>query len=141
MLLDNKEFLFRKHVIYYNRSVVYKFVRDNVLGYKSVYVENDNVVMEYLDLIINMVFMGEMVMKVITYGLVLDETAYLKDNWNQLDFVIVLFSLLDLSLTDYNLSFIKVPLHYADHQAPQDTQAPQVHLPQSQYETTRYFPV
>jgi hypothetical protein len=64
--------------------------------------------MEYLDLIINLIFMGEMVMKIITYGLVFDESAYLKDNWNQLDFIIVLFSLLDMSLTNYNLSFIKV---------------------------------
>jgi hypothetical protein len=74
----------------------------------TTYLENDNVVMEYLDLIINLIFMGEMVMKIITYGLVFDESAYLKDNWNQLDFIIVLFSLLDMSLTNYNLSFIKI---------------------------------
>ncbi len=55
-----------------------------------------------------MIFGLELVIKIIAYGLFLPNNSYLKDSWSILDFIIVFFSILDLALTDYNLSFIKV---------------------------------
>ena len=41
-------------------------------------------------------------------GFLIDSGCYLRDNWNKLDFSIVFFSIIDMSLTDKNLKFIKV---------------------------------
>jgi len=36
-------------------------------------------------------------------GLILDEGSYLRDLWNVIDFVIVFFSIIDMSLSNTNL--------------------------------------
>ena len=48
--------------------------------------------------IISYVFIGEMVVKVIVMGFAMGKHAYLKDNWNVLDFVIVSFSIINMVL-------------------------------------------
>ena len=62
--------------------------------------------------IISYVFISEMVFKVIVMGFVKGKHAYLKDNWNKLDFVIVSFSILNTILDvalkgNKSVSFIK----------------------------------
>jgi hypothetical protein len=49
-----------------------------------------------------------MTFKIILYGFVSDSDSYIKDSWCQLDFFIVATSILDMSLTNLNLSFLKV---------------------------------
>lgn len=52
-----------------------------------------------LDLVISALFMAELVLKVIAFGFVMGETAYLRDGWNQLDFVIVMVSILSIAMS------------------------------------------
>jgi hypothetical protein len=53
--------------------------------------------MEILDYIITGFFILECAIKIITQGLILESNTYLRDSWSQLDFVIVAFSLMDIS--------------------------------------------
>jgi hypothetical protein len=48
------------------------------------------------DIIFTMIFICEMVLKVISLGFIMDEGSYLRDNWNRIDFLIVIVSLIDL---------------------------------------------
>ena len=52
-----------------------------------------------------------MIIKITSFGLILDENTYLKDPWSILDFIIVTFSIIDLSLTSFDLAFIKVIIY------------------------------
>ncbi|GMH61830.1 hypothetical protein TrST_g1050 [Triparma strigata] len=65
-----------------------------------------------IDRIFTYIFTAEMSIKIIALGFISTQTAYLKTSWNQLDFLIVVSSLLDLILTEMNLdvdiSFLKV---------------------------------
>ena len=56
----------------------------------------------------NSCFMFEAVLKIITLGFVLDKNSYLRDTWNILDFIIVIASILDMSIAQVNISFIRV---------------------------------
>ena len=49
-----------------------------------------------------------MCVKIISLGFVMDLNCYLRDSWCQMDFIIVVFPIVDMSLTSYNISFIKV---------------------------------
>jgi len=59
-------------------------------------------------MIISFIFILECVFKIIAFGFAKCEGSYLKDEWNILDFNIVLFSILDISLPKNDLSFLKV---------------------------------
>ena len=50
----------------------------------------------------------EALMKIISYGMVFDQNTYLRDQWNVLDFLVVIASVIDMSLTNYNLHYLKV---------------------------------
>ena len=64
-----------------------------------------------------------MVLKIITYGLFIDDDSYLRDSWNVLDGFIVVTSLIDMSFENINLPVIKVlrllrtlrPLRFLSH--------------------------
>lgn len=62
----------------------------------------------YLDILITSFFTFELLLKSISLGLVLDKGTYLRETWNKLDCFIVVFSIIELTLTDFNLSAIKV---------------------------------
>ena len=51
------------------------------------------------DIIFNGIFIFEMVIKVISLGFLFDYETYLRDSWCQLDFIIVLFSIIDMALS------------------------------------------
>jgi len=53
---------------------------------------------QFLLLIISITFIIECVIKIIVMGFILGENAYLKDNWNKLDFIIVLFGVISMIL-------------------------------------------
>ncbi len=38
----------------------------------------------------------------------MDEGSYLRDSWSQLDFMIVVFSIIDMSYQDSDFSYIKI---------------------------------
>jgi hypothetical protein len=49
-----------------------------------------------------------MSIKTIALGLVMDEGSYLRDSWNQLDFFIVISSVMDMLLTNSDLEAMKI---------------------------------
>ena len=54
-------------------------------------------VMAVADYFFTIAFIIEMVIKLIALGFVMDEGSYLRDNWNRLDFFIVVTSMVELS--------------------------------------------
>ncbi|KAL4477028.1 hypothetical protein ABPG72_011725 [Tetrahymena utriculariae] len=60
------------------------------------------------DLFFTVFFICECVVKVISLGFLFDEGSYLRDSWSQLDFFIVVSSIIDLSLSQINLEAIKI---------------------------------
>jgi len=50
----------------------------------------------------------ESLIKIISQGLILDEGSYLRDSWSQLDFFVVVTSLIDVSNTGVDLGAIKI---------------------------------
>lgn len=50
----------------------------------------------------------EALLKIIAYGFVLDPHTYLRNYWNVLDFFVVIISVIDISLINYRLHFLKV---------------------------------
>lgn len=60
------------------------------------------------DYVFNFLFITECLMKVISFGLVVGENSYLSSSWNKLDFFIVCTSVLDMVLSNVNLSIIKL---------------------------------
>ncbi len=64
--------------------------------------------LNYLDYVINFIFILEFLAKSIAKGLYFDNGSYLKDNWNVMDFIIMFFSIIDMTVVEYNLNFVKV---------------------------------
>jgi hypothetical protein len=56
-----------------------------------------------LDTIFNVFFLIECSLKIISYGFILGEYTYIRDSWNQMDFIIVLSSIIDMSVTTVDL--------------------------------------
>lgn len=52
------------------------------------------------DIVITSIFVTEMALKIITLGFAFTPSAYLRNSWNILDFLIVIISVLSLSLSD-----------------------------------------
>ncbi len=53
--------------------------------------------LRYCDFVFTMLFIAEMVIKILAYGLIFEQTAYLRNSWNVLDFIIVMVSILNLA--------------------------------------------
>jgi hypothetical protein len=73
-----------------------------------------------MDLVFTVIFLVECIIKVIGYGFVMCEGSYLRESWSKLDFFIVITSLLDASMPDSNLAFVKIlrilrPLRFISH--------------------------
>ena len=61
-----------------------------IAGYTSV------LVFDMCDLCFNFVFLFEMIIKIIALGFIMDEGTYVRDNWNKIDLIIVVVSLIDI---------------------------------------------
>jgi len=74
----------------------------------------------------------ETAFKSISCGLVLDNGSYLRESWNQLDFFIVITSIIDAVFKNVNLPIIKVPDYFKslDPETAAYPKAPKVHFPQ-----------
>lgn len=65
----------------------------------------------------------EALMKIIAYGFIVEEFSYLRNSWNILDFIILIGSIIDISVSAINLKFIKIlrlfrtlrPLRFVSH--------------------------
>ena len=60
------------------------------------------------DLFFVIFYTAEMALKVLAYGFYFSKNSYIKDNWNKLDFVIVLTSLISYFANLDSLSYLKV---------------------------------
>ena len=63
--------------------------------------------LDSLDIVFFCFFAMELIIKVISFGLAIGKGSYLRDYWNILDFIIVIFNLIDLSVESLNFSAIK----------------------------------
>ena len=61
-----------------------------------------------IDYVLNCCFICESVLKIISFGFVMDDGSYLRESWNVMDFFIVSTSLVDMSLPNFDLPVIKV---------------------------------
>lgn len=76
-----------------------------------------------IDKIFNYAFLFEMLIKMCAIGFIMDDGSYLRESWNQLDFFIVVSSMLDMLLEDLKVDFIKIlrllrvlrPLRFISH--------------------------
>ena len=64
--------------------------------------------MNLINVIINIVFIFEMIIKIISLGFLMDTGSYLRETWNILDFFIVVTSILDMALSTINISFLRI---------------------------------
>jgi hypothetical protein len=79
--------------------------------------------MMILDYFFTVAFIIEMSIKLIALGLIMDDGSYLRDNWNRLDFFIVLSSIVEICFQGIDLPIIKIfrmlrtlrPLRFISH--------------------------
>ena len=96
-----------KYVIFFVMLSSIKLAIDSYivkLGEESVWRD----VSDLVDLAFNAIFIIEMSIKTIALGLIMDQGSYLRDSWNQLDFFIVISSILDMSLAGSDLEAMKI---------------------------------
>lgn len=82
-----------------------------------------NLISTYIDNTFSGLFAMECLLKIISFGFFMDEGSYLRDNWNILDFIIVVSSIVDMAVADINLPVIKIlrllrtlrPLRFISH--------------------------
>ena len=65
--------------------------------------------MEKIDFVITAIFCMEAVLKIVVSGFIINgQDSYLRVSWNIMDFIIVIFSIISILLSDLNIQFIKV---------------------------------
>lgn len=67
--------------------------------------ETVSIVLDSFDLVFNVIFIVEAVLKIISMGFVMEKGTYLRDNWNKLDFLIVVVSFFDIEQICYKWSY------------------------------------
>ena len=66
------------------------------------------VISETIDIFFSCCFALEALIKSTAFGFVFDDGSYLRESWNQLDFFIVVTSIIDLSISSLDISVFKV---------------------------------
>lgn len=61
-----------------------------------------------LDLVFNGIFITECAMNIIANGFIMGSGSYLSNNWSKLDFFIILTAIIDMSLSNVDLSVMKM---------------------------------
>ena len=97
------------------------------LAVDSYFIQSNNEIYSqastYLDIFFTVSFAVEAALKIVSMGFVVDSKTYLRDSWNQLDFFIVVASLIDQTASQVNIPMIKVlrllrtfrPLRFVTH--------------------------
>jgi hypothetical protein len=81
------------------------------------------IISENFDRFFTASFVLEGLIKALSYGFWMDEGSYLRETWSQIDFFIVIVSLIDTMLTNLNIPAIKIlrllrtlrPLRFISH--------------------------
>lgn len=105
------------------RKLLFKFVSSNkfeIMILTTIIISSLKLALDTYDLLgvesdiidktLNIIFICESAFKIIAFGLILDNGSYLRTSWNVLDFFIVITSIIDMSLIDFDLSFQKVTI-------------------------------
>jgi len=82
-----------------------------------------------MEMIFQIFFTIEMLLKVFAFGFMMDENSYLQESWSQMDFFIVMTGLVDTSLDGVDIAFLKVlrllrilrPLRFLSHSSSMKT--------------------
>jgi len=70
---------------------------------------NYTFVLKKIDVVVSIIFTLELVIKVVVYGFIFNgRDSYMKNAWNQMDFLIVTFSLISLTFANIKLGIFKV---------------------------------
>ena len=95
---------------HFEKSVLVVIVLTSIKLALDTYVNGGTLqtVSTWVDIGFNVFFFIEAFVKIVSLGFIFDKGTYLRDSWNMLDFIIVVASLLDLSLAEVHLNFIKV---------------------------------
>ena len=88
-----------------------------------------NVISGHFDLVFTVLFTMECSMKVVAFGFVQDSNSYLRETWSQMDFFIVVTSLIDASFQNVQIGIIKIlrllrilrPLRFISHNSSMKT--------------------
>jgi hypothetical protein len=81
------------------------------------------------DLVFTIIFTAECVCKCVAFGFVQDNNSYLRETWSQMDFFIVVTSLIDAMFVGVNIQIIKIlrllrilrPLRFISHNSSMKT--------------------
>ena len=79
-----------------------------ILTYYDENVQKNSITFIILDYYFNIIFAIESLIKIIAFGFFLDENSYLRESWSVLDFIIVISSTVDMSISSIDLPAIKV---------------------------------
>lgn len=97
---------------YFERVILAIIALSSLKLVLDTYISSDNTRLTKVSQIFDCIFVGcfaiEGILKMVSYGFVIDKNSYLRDPWNVLDFIIIIASLLDVSITNIHLSFVKV---------------------------------
>lgn len=70
--------------------------------------DQELLIIKYINYFVSLFFTIECLMKIIVQGLIIEKTTYLRESWNQLDFIAVVGFFLDVALEQLKISWIKV---------------------------------
>ena len=116
-----------KHPYFDNLILIIIIISSLKLAVDSYISPTKNLILNFIsnkfDYFFTIVFTLEALIKSIALGFIMNKGSYLRESWSQLDFIIVCFSLVDLSLDGTNLTFIKIlrlvrilrPLRFISH--------------------------
>lgn len=92
---------------YFNYFIYFLIFANSIKLARDTYLEKDtgSFIFEY---ILGGFLVGEAILKIIAFGFIFGKYTYLKNYWNVLDFFVVGATLADMTLTNYNLNYIKV---------------------------------
>lgn len=118
--LFGKENLFRVSCYKFSKLRVFEGAVLSMIVLNSLKLALDTYIIEYpqdsvesqlsksFDYFFTAFFCCEFFIKAVALGFCYDKGTYLKDNWNKLDFLIVVFSIIDVSVSAIDLTVIKI---------------------------------
>ena len=75
---------------------------------------DQSLISDVVDISINLIFMSEACVKIVSMGFVIHEKSYLRESWNIMDFTIILLSIFDMLLLNVDLPFLKVMFYFEE---------------------------
>lgn len=91
---------------YFDKLVLIIIVCDSVLMAMYDYSDSNearNALFDKIGTVFSFLYLGELLVKVISIGLVLNKTAYLRDGWNVIDITVVISGIVTVFVKGVNL--------------------------------------